>query len=55
MSFCHLCGSSGAIKCARCANYVCVRHSVQIVGHDGEPETVCGRCARLAAEEHDAR
>jgi len=53
MNYCHICGSHGAIKCARCNNYVCIRHGIQIVGHDGEPEMVCRRCSRLAAEEKE--
>lgn len=47
MNFCYICGSTGAIKCSRCQNYACLRHSVQL----GPEEIVCRRCARLAAEE----
>lgn len=50
MNWCYICGSTGAIKCARCAHHACTRHSVQI----SPDEVVCRRCARLAAEEkHD--
>jgi len=50
MNYCHICGSTGAIKCERCPNSICTRHAVQIVGPDGGAEVVCGKCGRLAAE-----